>query len=434
MLRYLALRAVGPAKEMEIEFANRLNIITGDNGLGKSFLLDIAWWALTRTWTGRPALPTRLPRVSPKISFLFDGKSTFVAEHCLFDRSSQTWKRPMGRPSNPGLVLYAQVDGGFSVWDPARNYWKQTKGEFDPGRPKSYVFKPNEVWDGLVVDGEKKVCNGLIADWASWQREGKETFQQLCRVLEALSPSPSEVIRPGELTRISIDDARDYPTLSMPYGQDIPVVHASAGMRRIIALAYLLVWSWQEHVIASKLLGSPPAHQIIFLIDEIESHLHPKWQRQIFNAVLTVMDALIGKNKVKNIQVISATHSPLVLASLEPIFNIKKDALFDIDLEQSAKGNLEVVIQNKPWERLGTADRWLMSDIFNLKTARSLEAEKVIDDLTNAMNAERMTQKQAKELDAELAKVLSETDPLWARWHYVAEKKGWLPSKSSQKK
>jgi hypothetical protein len=33
-------------------------VITGDNGLGKSFLLDVAWWALTRTWAGHPALPT----------------------------------------------------------------------------------------------------------------------------------------------------------------------------------------------------------------------------------------------------------------------------------------------------------------------------------------------------------------------------------------
>lgn len=27
-----------------------MTLITGDNGLGKSFLLDVAWWALTRRW------------------------------------------------------------------------------------------------------------------------------------------------------------------------------------------------------------------------------------------------------------------------------------------------------------------------------------------------------------------------------------------------
>ena len=50
MLEYLHLKNVGPAPEMEMDLAPRLNLVTGDNGLGKSFLLDVAWWALTRKW------------------------------------------------------------------------------------------------------------------------------------------------------------------------------------------------------------------------------------------------------------------------------------------------------------------------------------------------------------------------------------------------
>ena len=46
MLEYLHLKNVGPAPEMEMQLAPRLNLITGDNGLGKSFLLDVAWWCL----------------------------------------------------------------------------------------------------------------------------------------------------------------------------------------------------------------------------------------------------------------------------------------------------------------------------------------------------------------------------------------------------
>ena len=57
MLEYLHLKNVGPAPEMEMELAPRLNLITGDNGLGKTFLLDIAWWVLTRTWARVPVTP-----------------------------------------------------------------------------------------------------------------------------------------------------------------------------------------------------------------------------------------------------------------------------------------------------------------------------------------------------------------------------------------
>lgn len=45
MLEHLKLIDVGPAPAMEIDFAPRLDFLTGDNGLGKTFLLDIAWWA-----------------------------------------------------------------------------------------------------------------------------------------------------------------------------------------------------------------------------------------------------------------------------------------------------------------------------------------------------------------------------------------------------
>ena len=41
MIHYLEMRNVGPMDHLEVSFAPRLNLLTGDNGLGKSFLLDI---------------------------------------------------------------------------------------------------------------------------------------------------------------------------------------------------------------------------------------------------------------------------------------------------------------------------------------------------------------------------------------------------------
>ena len=53
MLNQLKLHYVGPSEDLEAEFGSRLNVLLGDNSLGKTFLLDVAWWALTRTWAGR---------------------------------------------------------------------------------------------------------------------------------------------------------------------------------------------------------------------------------------------------------------------------------------------------------------------------------------------------------------------------------------------
>jgi hypothetical protein len=419
---------------MRIDFAQRLNIITGDNGLGKSFILDIAWWVLSRTWSGMPAFPQKDASV-PSIEFSFEGKTRTNTYESKFDRASQSWTGKKSRPSNPGLVIYGQVDGSFSVWDPARNYWKNAQGMEVKDRPPAYLFRQQDVWHGLVdMQSEKQrwLCNGLISDWASWQKEQSPQFKQFCKALEILSPSPDEPLKPGKLTRISLDDVRDIPTLSMPYGQDVPVLHASAGMKRILALAYLLVWTWQEHVKASELLGKEPTRQIIFLIDEIEGHLHPKWQRQIFHALLELMSVLIEEDSV-SVQVIAATHSPLILTSLEPLFVEDKDKLFDLEIVKTADVT-KVELIEQIWRKHGVADNWLTSSVFGLESARSLMAERAIKKATEFMQKlgseifldGSQAKLAASEIDRELKQVLGDMDPFWIRWSYLGKEKGWL--------
>ena len=278
-----------------------------------------------------------------------------------------------GRPAIAGMVIYAQVDGGFSAWDPARNYWKEKDLE-KPDLPPAFRFKPEEVWDGLPRDSPEKLCNGLILDWASWQREHGDAYGQLTRVLRALSPSSKELLRPGKLMRIELEDTRDQPTLLLPYKQEVPLAVASAGMRRIVALAYLLVWTWQEHFRACEIRGTKPAKEIVFLIDEIEAHLHPQWQRRIVKALLDVMKALTETDAV-SVQMIATTHSPLVLASIEPEFDDQKDAVWELDLV-----NDRVELRQFPWRRVGDVNNWLTSTVFDLSEPRGIEAEEALEE------------------------------------------------------
>ena len=373
MLKSLTLSNVGPTEGGQpIHFAPRLNLITGDNGLGKSFLLDIAWWALTRKWpqevnaaltSGYTARPVD-PKKPASIAVELKGKSrpVTVTVTVPFRREEQKWVFPRSKPVMAGLVLYALPNGGFAVWDPARNYSDSKSGATHERRP-AYVFTPQNIWDGLRGDDGKPLCNGLIHDWAGWQKENGDTFQLLQKILESLSPSPQEVIRTGQLTRVSLDDSRDIPTLKMPYGQDIPVIHASSGMKRIITLAYLLVWAWQEHVNACVFLGQEPTRQVIFLIDEIEAHLHPKWQRSIIVSLLQAVTRLAA-SKV-DVQLITATHSPLVMASVEPQFDVKKDVWLDLDFEPKTQGGYAVITQ-RDFIRQGSANNWLTSAAFDL--------------------------------------------------------------------
>ncbi len=412
MLISLHMKGVGPAREFgSIEFAPRLNFITGDNGLGKSFLLDIAWWALTRNWArGVPAVP-QVGYKAPSIAYAYTKSSREPFEvRSDFVRSQQLWPVKQGRPAIPGVVLYAGVDGSFSVWDPARNYWSDASTD-SAQRASAFNFSAGQVWSGLEENGVRH-CNGLIHDWVLWQKGNDPAFADLARVLEALSPSPAEQLLPGEPVRLGLD-VKDYPSLRMPYGQDVALIHASAGMRRIVALAYLLVWTWREHIIACKQTGRRQAREVIFLIDEVECHLHPQWQRRIIPALLNVMQSLTGEQVP--VQLLVATHSPLVMMSAEPEFDEEQDAVFTLELE-----NGQAVIRNSPWAKQGDAVAWLVSEAFGLRQARSVAAENAIEAAEALMRSDRDELSKGletcQEIHCALVESLPGMDPFWPRW------------------
>lgn len=77
---------------------------------------------------------------------------------------------------------------------------------------------------------------------------------------------------------------------------------------------------------------------IVFFIEEIESFLHPEWQRRLIELLKIMANNCpwLGENKV---QFILASHTPFLVGDL-PIGNIKKISNFEIkDLEQNPFGN-----------------------------------------------------------------------------------------------
>lgn len=412
MLKRLSLNGVGPAEKFgPIEFAPRLNFITGDNGLGKSFLLDTAWWVLTRTWARGAAAVPQYSAEKPSIGFAFSKVTAGNKEDEIYFKNG-AWPQPKARPPIPGVVIYAGVDGSFSAWDPARNYWNDETSTEE--KIRAFNFSPEQVWHGAKSEKGTNICSGLISDWVSWQQEADDpSFGELSRALDALSPSGIEKLIPGKPRRIGKLDQTKYPTLQMPYGQDVPLIHASAGMRRIAALAYMLVWTWNGHKHASRELRKPPAKEIIFLIDEVECHLHPQWQRRIVPALLKVMRAMTGEEVA--VQLIVATHSPLVLASAEPEFREEKDAVFNIHMDDR-----EARIVKEVWAKQGDVVNWLVSDAFGLRQARSVAAEEAIEAAeawmrndTSALPAHLRTQEAIHD---ELLRLLPGLDDFWPRW------------------
>ncbi len=233
------------------------------------------------------------------------------------------------------------------------------------------------------------------------RRRAGEAFAWLVDVLRTLCRRAMSCGRELSFASVSTTCAT-FRRSACPTAWTIPVLHASAGIRRVLALSYLLVWSWQEHHRASEQLDQPSTRQVIFLIDEIEAHLHPRWQRQIVKPLLDIVESLA--DHAAEVQIIAATHSPLVPASMEPLFDPERDAWFDLDLAHDETPP-RVVLQRRPFIRRGDAASWLTSDAFDLKEARSLEAEEAIQQALALLRGER-PRDEASRIDAALRATL----------------------------
>ncbi len=448
MIYSLHTENVGPINVMDINFGDRLNIITGDNGLGKSFILDIVWWALTRTWpreinatlsSGYVAAPKgkkgaisfSLPVEPSSIETFSSDPPKFARYNSTFNHKRQAWLVEEKRPMRKGIVLYAMPNGNFALWDSARNYWEIENGETIQRRQAAYIFSASDLWNGLTGPNNSTLCNGLIQDWANWQRERGAGYTLLENVLRSLSPSSEEVLGIGELTRINLDDVRDMPTITMSYGDVVPVVYASSAIKRIISLAYLLVWAILEHNRASELLNEAPCEHMTFLIDEVDVHLHPRWQKNILPALLNISNEIhLKKDTTKSfvapqVQLIAITHSPLVLTSLEGLFDESpdstKDAWFDLDFVPQKKS---VELQKRDFVRQGSSSYWLTSQAFDLPSDYSEPKETIRKKLT-AFMGQNPTEDDARILYKEMQRVLPSLDILWVGWRKLCRMKGW---------
>jgi len=193
----------------------------------------------------------------------------------------------------------------------------------------------------------------------------------------------------------------------------VPILHASAAVQRVLGLVYVVIWTWFRHRRLASLARRHPQDQLILIVDEVEAHLHPLWQRSIVPALIAAVGSLSGELAT---QLHVASHSPLVLASLEPIFKESRDSLHHLDLQMDS-----VQMQRFPFERYGSVDSWLRSDVFGLKHARSLHAETVIERAKELQLSERPVAKDVIATDRLLAQCLRDDDEFWPRWRYFAE-------------
>ncbi len=132
----------------------------------------------------------------------------------------------------------------------------------------------------------------------------------------------------------------------------------------------------------------PLEQPAVVLVDEIDLHLHPKMQRDLMSRLSKIFP---------NTQFIATAHSPLVAQAAE-----------NANIVLLRREGDHVVIDNDPQVIKGwRVDQILTSELFGLKSARSLEYDEAIQEREKILAKARLTKKDKVRL-RELAAIISD--------------------------
>jgi predicted ATP-binding protein involved in virulence len=138
----------------------------------------------------------------------------------------------------------------------------------------------------------------------------------------------------------------------------------------------------------------------ILLIDEPETSLHPKWQKAVVQ---------LYQNIGKNNQVILATHSPHIMASVAP------ESLFILTIDEKNKKIVPFNVGKQGKHSKGLEPNRILREIMQVDMLRDFETQIDIEKLSNLLNINDFEREETEELADKLKAQLGNQDPFIIR-------------------
>lgn len=311
---WLKLANVRAIQEMKFRFQAGFNLVVGVNGVGKTTVLD----ALATCLSGIVNHANRLGR--RRISRFSDDDIHAGAEAmditCDFENSET------GKPCCYTFRKLRAKQGSKAKFVGAALY--PAYGNERRGRPLAVLFSTNRAVPSDRKPSKSAASGDVAAAYAyalsdrrlhlrefeAWmrvQRTLARERQASERMLEAFESAVGSFL-PGYRNLRPGDKKVDGGFLLIDHGDTtLPISQLSDGERGVLALVLDLTQRLAE---ANPEMKAPVTDaEAVVLIDEIDLHLHPKWQRQIVEKLTTTFPRC---------QFIATTHSPQIIGEVEP--------------------------------------------------------------------------------------------------------------------
>jgi len=405
-----------PFKDLRIKFNSNLNVIIGLNGAGKTAILDGIAFALV------PMLAklmdnkwhSNIKKLSIKETDIHYGENEFVIQISLTDNSNTLFNWKIGKRIQPfkslsnfdNLLNYTKQIEKKLEEDPSINlpiivYYSSSRINFDinfikPFKNNHYKYNQLSIYENALQSGLDNFNSFL--NWFT-EEEWYEDKMRLEKDTNYRNPK-LQVIRTTIEVFLSFFETNrnDFKNLRIKKERsnngnsiitsliisknniDFQLEQLSSGEKMMIML---IVDIARRISIANPSLTNPLLGEGIILIDEIDLHLHPQWQREIIPAL---------NNTFPNCQFIVTTHSPQVLSRL------KKENILIIEDDK--------IVKNPP-HTYGKDTNSILFEIFNT-LERPKHIQEKFDTCYKLIELEKFD--KAKEILTDLSNELDEED------------------------
>ena len=405
ILKSLALTNFRGIRDLRLEFSEKVNLLAGVNGAGKTAILDCAAIMLSRfvgrlrstKGTGRFFTDSDISNGSPETRNIIE----IEFRNHQFDWSVSKTRRGRKRQSITGLkgvmtlvdYIYMKLDEEESYGLPIAVYYPTNRAVLDiPLRIRTtHPFDQLSAFDQALSSSPNSFR--VFFEWFR-DREDLENERRIedakfrDRQLQAVRTAIERFLPGCHSLKVRRGPLRMVLSKS---GEELRVDQLSDGEKCTLAMVGDLA---RRMAIANPDLDDPLVGTGVVLIDELDLHLHPGWQRHVVSAL---------EETFPNCQFLVSTHSPQILSHVAP----GRIWL----LERTRSG----VIASRPADSFGQTAGRILEDIMDVPE-RPREIKERLSRLFLAIQQEEL--QTAKELVSDLTHTIGEDpDLVRARVH-----------------